>query len=199
MIVTRSLVLRHCALVLLAVLGLTGCASTPSPSYRYTLPLDTISAPRATTDPTHTLVVRPIRMANYLDSEGIVLQLDDITLNQAREHLWAEELGRQLERGLRHRLANRLADTRVLGAGTANSDALSLRLEVERFQGRYDGLAIASGQWQLHDAQGQLLTQEPFSAQTELDADGYPALVRALGQSWDKVADQLAERVTELR
>ncbi|GGX79987.1 hypothetical protein GCM10007160_04300 [Litchfieldella qijiaojingensis] len=184
---------------LAALLLLAGCASTPSPVQRYTLPNDTEVRGITRSNATHTLVIRSLRLAHYLDGEGIVLQLDDITLNQAREHLWAEDLDRQLERGLRQRLAERLPDTVVLGADSSTDEALTLRLEVERFQGRYDGLAVASGQWQLRDVQGQLLTLEPFSAQSELDTDGYPALVRALGRSWDQVADRLAKRITELR
>ncbi|MFC3285425.1 PqiC family protein [Litchfieldella rifensis] len=185
--------------LLIALSLVTGCASSPASATRYTLPEGSDSVTEGKASAPYTLVVRPLRVADYLDAEGIVLQLDDITLNQAREHQWAEDLSRQLERGLRQRLANRLPDTHVLSDDVADTDSLRLLLTVDRFQGRYDGLAIAGGQWQLRDARGRLLAQESFSAETELDADGYPALVRALGRSWDKVADRLAERIVELR
>lgn len=191
------------AALLAGTMLLTGCAGTPSQSHRYTLPDDTrtvasITAAPASGAPAHSLVLRSVRLANYLDGDGIVLQLDDITLNQARDHLWAEDLGRQLERGMRTRLANRLPDTRVLGDGRPTG-ALELRIDVEHFQGHYDGLAIVRGEWQLRDARGDVIELAPFSVATTLDADGYPALVRALGRTWDQVADELASRIVELR
>ncbi|WP_081948784.1 PqiC family protein [Litchfieldella xinjiangensis] len=189
---------RWIAAIMLAALWLGGCASSGSSTQRYTLPTVDATSRIMPNEVEHTLVVRPIRLANYLDSEGIVLQLDDITLNRAGGHLWAESLGRQLTRGLRQRLTTRLGDTRVL-SDDASRDAMTLTLEVEQFQGHYEGTARAAGTWQLRDAQGSLLTQEPFHAETTLAADGYPALVRALGESWNKVADRLAERIVELR
>ncbi|MGB8714505.1 MAG: ABC-type transport auxiliary lipoprotein family protein [Onishia taeanensis] len=196
----------------LALLGLlswlAGCATNAAPTRHYGLPPDQMTAPQAGNSATdgqrsdpQVLVVRPLAMASFLEQQGIVLQLDDITLNPARDHLWAEELGPMLERGLRRRLAHRLPSTRVLAEANpaAPPRALTLRLEIESFQGRYDGQAVAAGQWQLRDAEGKLLTLDTFEVETPLDADGYPALVRALGQSWDALADRLAERIRRLR
>ncbi|MCE8021265.1 hypothetical protein HOP51_14270 [Halomonas sp. MCCC 1A11036] len=187
--------------LLMAFLLLAGCASPSAPANRYMLP-DTGVAPPATSPAAgHLLAVQSPRLAHYLDVDGIVLQLDDITLNAARQHLWAEPLGRQLERGLRARLAERLPDTRVMRdeASLGRSEALRLRIEVDRFQGRHDGLAIASGQWQLLAPDGRLLAMERFHSETELDDDGYPALVRALGSSWDQVAAEIAAGIRQMR
>ncbi|MBR9903335.1 MAG: hypothetical protein GYB15_05535, partial [Gammaproteobacteria bacterium] len=83
-------------LLLLVCLLVSACASSVTPPARYMLP----SAPLASTpqQPQGTLLVSSPRLAHYLDVDGIVMQLDDITLNAAREHQWAEGLGRQLER-----------------------------------------------------------------------------------------------------
>lgn len=185
----------------IAALWLTGCASAGSSATRYMLPEGSMATTAASDSAEHLLLVRPPRLAHYLDVDGIVLQLDDIILNEAREHQWAEALGRQLERGLRARLASRLTDTRVLldDGNERGTTAITLRLEVDRFQGRHDGLAVAGGQWQLRGADGRLLTMDGFLVETELDADGYPALVRALGRSWDEVADRIAEAVRRQR
>ncbi|GHE19685.1 PqiC family protein [Halomonas urumqiensis] len=183
----------------LVALMLAGCASSSPAPQRYTLPLEQTQA-GAGADADHLLLMRQPRLANYLDVDGIVMQLDDITLVEARGHQWAEALGRQLERGLRARLTTRLPDTRVmLDEGGSRDPGMSLRLEVDRFQGRHDGLAIVGGQWQLRDADGVLLDLERFEVAVELEADGYPALVRALGTGWDRVADQLADTIQRLR
>lgn len=199
-------------LALMALLAfLAGCATSAAPTRHYGLPPDQMAGVPHTVGATdgqagkaanaRTLVVRPLALASFLEQQGIVLQLDDITLNPARDHLWVEELGPMLERGLRRRLAQRLPDTQVLAEANpaAPPRAMTLRLELERFQGRYDGQAVAAGQWQLRDADGTLLTLDAFEVETPLEADGYPALVRALGQSWDDLADQVAERIRALR
>ncbi|MFQ3789642.1 membrane integrity-associated transporter subunit PqiC [Halomonas sp. A29] len=187
--------------LLAGTLLLAGCASPTAPANRYMLPDSGTTLSGGSSAAGHLLVVQPPRLAHYLDTDGIVLQLDDITLNAARQHLWAEPLGRQLERGLRARLAERLPDTRVMRdeASLGRSEALRLRLEVDRFQGRHDGLAIVSGQWQLLAPDGRLLAMERFHTETELDDDGYPALVRALGSSWDRVASDIAAGIRQAR
>lgn len=174
-------------LLLLALLA--GCAGGGSATQRYALP-----GPEAVT-PSHgqsQLLIAPLHLVEYLDQTGIVLQLDDISRHQAREHRWIEAPGPHLARGLRDRLGERLPQTRVALARGSDAPAPRLRLEVERFEGRYDGMAIASGQWRLESAEGRLLDQGRFHAERPLTGDGYPALVRALGDSWDAVADQLA-------
>lgn len=189
-------------LVLLAgALVLAGCASPSDPANRYMLPASQPVGPGVSSAVEHLLLIHPVRLAHYLDVDGIVLQLDDISLNAARQHLWAEPLGRQLERSLRARLAEHLPDTRVMRdeASLGRSEALRLRLEVDRFQGQPDGLAVASGQWQLTAPDGRLLAMERFHAATELDGDGYPALVRALGSSWEQVTAEIGSGIRRLR
>lgn len=184
----------RCFISLLLLLWLAGCASSATSTARYTLPEGQLDAENADASPRRTLIVENVQVASYLNGQGIVLQRDDVLLHQASSHLWAEKLDRQLSRGLRQRLANRLPDTRVLGGGDA-PNALHLRVEVDQFQGRYDGMAVAGGRWQLRDTDGELLVFEPFTATVALERDGYPALVRALGRSWDRVAARIAERI----
>lgn len=184
-------------------LWLAGCAASGPAPNRYTLPGDGGGDPAriAGADATHRLVIGQPRLARFLDVDGLVLQLDDITLNEANHHLWAEPLGLQLERGLRDRLAARLPDTRVMqdDANGRRGAAATLRLEVDRFHGRFDGRAVAGGQWQLRDSGGELLAMAPFAVEVELAEDGYPALVRALGRGWDRVADEIAAQIKRLR
>lgn len=172
---------------------LSACASSVTPPARYMLPSS--PAVDAPAQPQGTLQVRSLRLAHYLDVDGIVMQLDDITLNEAREHQWAESLVRQLERSLRAHLAHELPTVQVVREESNASNALTLQLEIDQFQGRYDGVAIASGQWQLRSASNELLALKSFTAKTELNEDGYPALVRALSTSWANSAAQIANQL----
>ncbi|MDT8878014.1 ABC-type transport auxiliary lipoprotein family protein [Halomonas saccharevitans] len=187
----------------LAALWLAGCATDAPPSNRYTLPDDAMAAPTgvAGAEAAHRLRVAPPTLARFLAVDGLVLKLDDITLNEASGHLWAEPLGLQLERRLKARLAARLTETRLLGeaAGEPREQAATLRLTVDRFHGRFDGQAVVAGQWQLNDAEGELLALSPFAVEVPLARDGYPALVRALGRGWNRVVDEIAGEIKRLR
>ncbi|MCW4151769.1 ABC-type transport auxiliary lipoprotein family protein [Halomonas sp. 18H] len=187
--------------VSLAALVISGCATSQAPVELYTLPDVPISESDVAASADHQLVIRPVRLASYLEVEGIVFQVDDLTVRAAQGHQWAEPLGSQLERGLRDRLAARLGDTRVmLDSDTSRQETpLALKVEMTRFQGRHDGEAIAEGRWMLRDPQGELLALTPFRLTTTLKADGYPALVKALGDDLDRLADRLATDIRRLR
>jgi len=194
---------RWIGVTLMAVLlggALGGCASsTPAPE-RYTLPAAPVQD-AAGAEARHQLLLASPRLAHYLDVDGIVMQVDDITLVEARGHQWAEALGRQLQRALRDRLANRLPDTRVMleEPGSREAQALRLALEIDRFQGRHDGLAVIGGRFRLYAPDGSLLAMHSLDVESVLAADGYPALVRALGRGWDEVAERLAEVIEQER
>lgn len=182
-------------LLLTVCVVISACASSVTPPARYMLP----SEPLASTpsQPEGTLVLGTPRLAHYLDVDGIVMQLDDITLNAAREHQWAEGLDRQLERRMRTHLSQALPTLRVVRTESRQPNALSLRLNIDQFQGRFDGVAVASGQWQLLNGEGELLAMENFYAETALEQDGYPALVRALSESWDQAAELIANNIRQ--
>jgi hypothetical protein len=182
----------------LLVLSLVACANKPVNTERYNLPEIPQVTTQVSTNAEQVLVIGSIRLAEFLDSDRIVLQLDDITLHQARENLWAENLAQQIRRGLRNRLSSKLPDRLVVSDSRGlNQDALTLQLEIEQFQGHFNGNAVTSGQWQLQDSQGKLLVIAPFNIETTLASDGYPALVRALGSNLDKLAEQLASQIQQ--
>ena len=177
------------------LLLLTACVGKPIAVERYTLP-DANQIAGSDRSHQHKLMINNVQLADYLDGEGIVLQLDDIRIHQAREHLWAEAPGQQIQRGLRHRLAVLLSDTQVTtGHRISDSNAMMLAVEFERFQGHFDGIAVSSGHWQLLSQQGEILATEAFQLSSVLDGDGYPQLVRALGRNLDALAEQIASTV----
>lgn len=176
-------------IALLLSLGLGGCAGKVTPSARYVLPAATPEIPNAAEA---TLALGRLRLAHYLDVEGIVMQLDDIELREARDHRWAEGLDQQLRRNLQAHLSQDLPAWRVVQGSAGDTDAYTLHISIDQFQGRYDGYALAGGQWQLRSAGGKLVHMASFTTRTALEQDGYPALVRALGQSLEQAAGEIA-------
>ncbi|WP_245392126.1 PqiC family protein [Salinicola halophyticus] len=185
--------------VALSTVVLTGCAAQSTPTNRFTLPeadgaQSSSTAEARTTADIRQLAVSPVEVASYLDQEGIVMQTSDIELAAANQNLWAEELSHQLTRRLRQSLTANLPGMTVLSAAQSGSDAQRLTLSVDQFQGRYDGQAVASGEWQLHDG-NRLVAQHHFDVTQPLSDDGYPALVRTLGTVWDQVGQQVADEI----
>lgn len=173
----------------------TGCAGSPASPSSYMLP--TVNEASPITYSTQLAVkVAPIGLASHIDNEGIIMQLNDIEVYQAREHLWAQDIAQQLQQQLQDRLAKDLPNAVIVSKGQSVPKGLpvrELRVQVSRFQGQYSGDALAEGRWQLLDEQGQLIKQHSFRVLTPLNQDGYPALVRALGSAWQQQADELAK------
>lgn len=186
-------------LIFMLACGLTACfkSNPPVQSQRYSLPeVQTSVADSQDKSPpalSQTLVLNKIMLADYLDSDRIVVQLDDITLRPARDHLWVDNLSQELRRGLRNRLSSRLPGTAVVDPlpGSPNK-ATTLQLTVDQFHGQMQGYAVFSGQWQLLSAERKPLQSQSFRFSTPLAENGYPALVRALGSDLDLLSDQIA-------
>lgn len=191
-------------LILTLALSLNACFKSNPPVHteRYSLPETSApetSAPETSAQPTanaatQTLVLNRIQLADYLDTDRIVVQLDDITLRPARDHLWVDNLSQELRRGLRTRLASRLKQTSVVDPQPGLPvSARTLNITIDQFHGQMQGYAVLSGQWQLSGA-GQPLPSQAFKFTTPLAENGYPALVRALGQDLDLLCDQIASQ-----
>lgn len=181
------------------LLGLSACSSVSESPTSYLLPSPTLEQ-QATTQYQDKMVVMvaPVRISGHLDSDGIVMQLNDIEVYQARQHLWAEDISVQLQQQLQQRLSQVLPNAQVISKGQPVQGQLplrELRLQISRFQGQTNGEAVVAGQWQLLNDAGQLIKQANFSRQQQLTDDGYPALVRALGHAWSQQADALASEI----
>lgn len=183
------------AIALTAVL-LGACASSPAPTKHYTLPaMATSTAP---TSPVVILQLAPIRLASHLDTRGLIYQDTAITLDEAHAHVWAQNLREQLGRVLRQQLSSQLPALQTRPADMmlpTDPRDYQLRVDVEQFQGRYDGFTIISGSWTLRDRRGALLETQPFLIEQALAENGHAAMVRGLAQAWQLLAMEIAEQL----
>jgi uncharacterized lipoprotein YmbA len=183
-------------IILLLGFSLGACfkSNPPVKTQRYSLP--EVSVPTSQPPATQTLVLNRIQLADYLDTDRIVVQVDDITLHPARDHLWVDNLSEELSRGLRTRLASRLENTAVTdplpGAALTTN---SLHVTIDQFHGQMRGYAVLSGQWQLVSPEHKPLQSQSFRFNTPLTENGYPALVRALGTNLDLLSEQIARQL----
>lgn len=178
------------AILVMALLlsALAGCAGAPRETATRYLLANHAASPQPATGAASALTVGPVRLARFLDVEGIVMQTSEVAVHEARNHLWAEDLAGQLERTLRRYLARELSQLRVRGDGGEPR----LTVDVVRFQGRYDGIAVVAGEWELIGAEGDSILARPFHVEQALTADGYAALVTSLEAAWRRVGEGIA-------
>ena len=192
-LIQRATAIRSRALIAgAALLMLAGCAGKTAQTNHYMLPSN---APQQQYANSLAVAVAPIRLTGLLDNPGIVMQLNDIEVYQARQHLWAEDIGVQLQQQLQQQLSASLPQAQIVAKGQpvqADLAQREVRVSVHAFQGSYNGHAIVQGQWQLLGDNGQLLKHKNFTIEQPLTADGYPTLVRSLGAAWDQVSQELA-------
>lgn len=187
----QNLCRRGCLLALLLLP--MACARAPADVELYLLPAPTI--PQTAAPSAATLLLADLRLAAFLDGAGLVLQTGDVNLHAARNHRWAEALALQLQRSLRQGLQQQLGILVVEAApGRTSNDSLQLSIDVDAFHGERNGSARVAGRWLLQ-RQGKVLASANFDQHVTLATDGYPALVRALGQGWNEVIAEIAAGV----
>ena len=178
------------------VLMLTACSSQTNKTY-YQLPdvyqgsvTEQVSVTQSAKKPQ--IWVQPIRLSNMLVNAGIVYQTTDINYIVANQHLWINPLDQQLQQNLISGLTKALPGT-VVANQPVEDNLAKLTVTVNYFQGRYDGQVIISGDW-IYTENNKVINQ-PFSLVLTQTEDGYPALVRTLGQGWEQVVSDIAKAI----
>ena len=184
-------------LYIFIVLILFACASSSKQVKYYSLTLnsDYQSLPTANhqdnTEHTH-VIVEPVRLANFLRQEGLVLQIGEHEIVTANYHRWAEPLDEAITKLLAHELNNKSDHyqfARKMGAWNQNA-ALHLRFEFDKFHATDNAKIVASGRYWLYEKNKTLKMEHAFSVSSHLTRDGYLHAVEKLEQSIGQLSDQ---------
>lgn len=182
---------------LMVALTLSACGSSSQPSY-YQIPLtdSPVNAQLQNTAGAHpaAIWVDRVTMPDYLSGNGVVYQTSSVKYVMASSHLWASPLDQQLKQALVSDLSAQLPG-RVVSAAPLGERPDTLSVNVTGFQGRYDGKAVVSGDWILQ--RGDHIERRGFSLVLAQRADGYDALVKTLGQGWQRVSAQIAGHLAD--
>ena len=191
---------------LLFALVLSGCASTPAPTtHQYTLPQHVLVSPKQVSPnaslagPTSPRVLMmPVQLAGQLQVNGLIIQTSPIEITEAHNNLWADALSNQLDRALYQAVSHRLHTASVISGDSSDVPAYYIALQVNQFQGRYDGKAVVSGMYRILDADRRLIKQHAFTYEEPLIQNGYGALVDALDKGVQRLADDVAVQLDAL-
>lgn len=181
---------RVLGLALLALLA--GCANPPA-VHHYRLADHPGAAPQAAVEGS---ILVTVKLPDYLNDRHIVYQRDDVTIEAARHNLWAEVPEQAISRRLSTELGQRRSRygwTTPLGASSQRGPVLLVVFD--QFNGRFDGRAVLSGHWLLHDGSQAGQARQPFRFEVVQRGDGYPALVRALNQGLTELAEDISRKL----
>lgn len=190
-------------LFLFCVIGLflTGCATASKPGAEEYLLSGKAAEPLPDTETDMREVrIYPVRVAEFLGGNSMVMLGENGQVHRTGHHLWAEPLSGQLTRTLRVRLADRLPEINWQEeAVSGEKDSPVLLVRVDAFQVTGSGWAEIRGYWKLSHPGGDLIGKKRFHIRRPLPDSGYPAMVRALNRGWSEVVDDLARKMAKIR
>ncbi|MCA2415638.1 MULTISPECIES: PqiC family protein [Vibrio] len=179
--------------------GLTGCSSAPeTKGALYLLPkAEPVTLSSSDISQRPTLVVRPVKLASYLNDSGIVYRTSETQVIQARNNQWAHSISEQITQRvvteLRHKQThywptemNNLLD---------QNDEAKLQLTLNKFNGSYKGNIEIEGEWLLINAEGKVEKSAPIQISQPLQDEGYGALVDALSVGLEKLTSEIAQKI----
>ncbi len=178
---------------LVLVLFLIGCASTPTERSYYLLRAE-VPGDLGPADPDALLGIGRPSIAQYLNRSGIVIQVGDHQVREARYHLWAEPLDRGILRYLRHRVSAGLGRSLNTGPGTEDTWRYRIDVSVEEFHGTLNGEARLIAYWSLRNLRNGTVVEAQYLRRTrQQTGDGYPALVDAQIALLDELAESMIQ------
>jgi len=181
------------------IMFLSACGSNPPPETQYF-----VLTPHAQTNiPTNEnsnkiVVLEPIKLAEFLDQPGIVMQTNSHQIKVAHYHRWAEPLKRNIRRFIADTLNGNLRNSVVQDEINLNvdEDVLSLKITVNQFNGKTDGSAILSGDWKLiGESNNTVLKTDTYNYNASLSNEGYTELVNQLAHNLEQLCSDLAKAI----
>ncbi len=133
-----------------------------------------------------------LKVANYIDQSGLVLELSDGVVHSAKQHHWAEPLRISLREFLSTEIT---AETGRSLASAPSSSAKTTRIDVSisQLHGDAEGNAVLVAQWSL--VSGKKRSEFQFSKTVALEGTGYKSLVAAETQLLVELSQAIASEL----
>lgn len=191
---------RQVGLLLLVLLGASGCLRATAPPDYYTL--EALAQP-----PAVEAASAELRLGVLLKGIPEALERVQIVTREgnrvglSEQHRWAAPLRRELERVLATNLGRQLGSERVAAAPWPSYFHPTQRLLVEvlRFDGALCGELELQARWVLTDAVGKTaLLQRTSIQRVQADCDGYPGYVAAQSRALALLSAEMALVINNL-
>jgi uncharacterized protein len=180
-------VLRSTCIAIASLLG--GCASTSLRFYTL-VPESTHDAPAAVAAG-YRVQVEPVSIPAQVDRLELVTRLPDGGIAIADGDRWIAPVADELQNALSFELLHRLSGQ--YAADATESESVSVRLDVERFESSPNRYALIEASWHLELQQsGKDLRVVCRTRAYQPVRGGYPEMVRGYQRAVARIADQIA-------
>jgi uncharacterized protein len=191
---------RRAAVAAIALLGLSGCLSSPPPrTYILGYPADAETVTR--TEPLRPVVeVKPVSVPDYLDTRDILVRTGANELVASPNGRWGDRLSVGITRALTAALAKRLPNMDVTAAQPISPAAQQVVVDVDTFEIREGGPCLVGARWSIVNGRGRQSATSDY-ARFAVDANGRndAAVAAAMTQAVDRFADRIASALTNLQ
>ena len=177
-------------LMLAAAIALSGCTSQPEQINHYLLhSSSTQGIELKNTD--RVIAIQAIKLAEYLQSKHIVMQLSNKQLQFSHHHRWAESLQSAIGKTLRDALNQHSKQFHFINAkGNNNEEQYSLSVNLDHFLIHQESHVLIAGDYSLLQLNNPTVKRK-FHFNFSLEEDGYAHSVEKLRYSIDALAKMI--------
>jgi len=183
---------------LILIILLSGCSSSPKPSF-YTLSTEGTPSAAGVAKASYSVAVGPLSLPDMLDRPQLVVRVDANRVEIDEFHRWAGPLKQNMVRVIAENMAQVLAVPRVISSAQSGAGDADYRVmvDIQRFDtlpGK--GVAIEAA-WTVRRSaggakSGHVLVEEPAGV------EGYDALVAAHSRALGRISREIAQDVQVL-
>lgn len=182
-------------IMLLSLFILTSCSSGIMNKHYYRINSNYLPKKAVTVDKNSQIVwIAPIRLAGFLNQEGIVYQTKSSEYIIANNHLWRSPLAGQLQNILIDNLFVLLPNNLVLSM-PVDSPGTTVNVFIDGFHGTYEGDVIVKGYWVIRTNNGEIKRKD-FNHRIAQHKSGYGTLVETLSIGWQSEINDLVKDIT---
>ncbi|MDO4640116.1 MAG: ABC-type transport auxiliary lipoprotein family protein [Neisseria sp.] len=167
----------------LTAVTLSACSTTAATQY-YSLPDSQFELPQGQGKEIAVQIV----LAEPLNNGGLVYQTDPLSLNFARNNLWASPLDQALAASFSNKLNRRQHSSYRYVPASRSGSSQVLKIYIEAFNGSYKGSTLVKGYAVRPNGHGK-----NFNIETPQQGDGYPAMIQSLDEGVESAAAALAD------
>ncbi|WP_299979362.1 ABC-type transport auxiliary lipoprotein family protein [uncultured Pseudoteredinibacter sp.] len=171
---------RRITILLSIFIGLSSCASQPDEINYYLLHKPSAIDKAMDFSGENLVVLQSLQLADYLQSQHIVMQLNSSQLQFSSKHRWAEQLQAGLEKALLHQLRLQNSGISYLNRQQrGKASAKELFVDIKHFLITEDSKAIITGDYWFKPS-GNSTQLHSFNISLNLDQDGYVHAIEKL-------------------
>lgn len=175
-------------ILLLTLLTLTACASTPTTQY-YSLPDSVFRQPENKVWRLENSV--QIWVENNNQNNALVYQTTPTTVHFAKNAVWAEPLEKAVANVLANAMNENSKNIIYLPKNNEKQNCPCIKIDLQSFQGAYTGEVKVAGVAYFYDKSGKTHKIKPFAVHHIQHGDGYDAMTQALGLALKQAANEI--------